>query len=506
MEIIEDMKSGDALFVLGTNSFLNSDLIEYISNELRIDKRYVIVGRDHELNDFKNKFIAIMRSDCIRGKYNYQLSDYAVIDEIIINCMSRHSMELIRMQQRFEDFYDFRLSRDLENHLNIYMAHLKFWSGLLSNGRIKYVVLTDVPHEGYDGVIYYLCKLIYKDIKIVMRYISRIPGRAIIFDDITKIGMNSSASRQKGKGGGNSYVMSMEAQKYYKQLKDSQSQCINGAFHGANNREQWLQKRFGRRNILMVFVDKYLGVIYGHVFKFKCRLLKGLEAVFLFPKGLHQTIKSIPRVLYAIKQKKKTDIFVSEYETLALIKTKEDIPDDPYIYYAMHYQPEATSLPLGGGDYADQRIPVEVLSKSIPKDWKVLVKKHPGQNAQCANVQSYRLLRELKNVFIVSENVNSHDLMKEAEFVASLTGTIIMEALFLRKKAIVFGYSELATAPNAFYVRTINDCKSIIEEHKNSKLQYSDEDIKKYFIKLSENSFLDTPEEYAKQAVKFLKK
>ena len=190
------MENGDILFVLGTNDFLNPNLIEQISNELHVDKKYVIVGRNHELSDFNDKFITIMRSDCIKGIYQYQLSNYNVIDDMIINCMSSHSTEIMRMQQRFEDFYDFQINRDLESHLNIYMAHLKFWNGLLSEGKIKYVIFTDVPHEGYDAVIYYLCKLVYKDIQIVLRYISRIPDRAIIFDDFTKIGTNY------GMGGG----------------------------------------------------------------------------------------------------------------------------------------------------------------------------------------------------------------------------------------------------------------------------------------------------------------
>lgn len=493
------MENGGILFSLGTNGFLNSDLIEHISNELHADKCYVIVGRDHELNNFKDKFITIMRSDCIRGKYNYQLSNYEVIDDTVINCMNSHLMELIRMQQRFEDFYDFQINRDLESHLNIYMAHLKFWNGLLSSGKIKYVVFTDVPHEGYDGVIYYLCKLVYKDIKVILRYISRIPGRAIVFDDFTKIGRENG---KKDRAIDGLYTMSEEASIYYTQLKDSESQGINGAFSGPNTREEWLRQRFGERNILVVFWNKYLGAIYKHTFEYKYKLLKGIKAIFLFPSVLYQTINDIPKVLYANRQKMKTDQFVSEYEALALIKKDEDIPDGSYIYFAMHYQPEASSLPLGGGGgYADQRIPIEILSKSIPKDWKVLVKKHPGQNIQCANIQGYRWLAELKNVFIVSENISSHELMKKAEFVATLTGTVAMEALFLRKKAIIFGYSELAMAPNVYWGRTVEECRKIIETQKSTELLYSDEDIKEYFTMLSQNSFKNNPEEYAKRII-----
>ena len=298
--------------------------------------------------------------------------------------------------------------------------------------------------------------------------------------------------------------MSKEGAKYYAQLKGSESDCINGAFHGANTREEWLRKRFGKRNILIIFRDKYFSTIVGHIFKSKCMLFKIVEAFFLLPSALGQTIKTIPRVWFAIRQKKRTKQFVREYEQLALIKKVEDIPDSPYIYFAMHYQPEATSLPLGGGEYADQRIPIEILSECIPKDWKVLVKKHPGQNIQCANIQSYRWLAELRNVVIVSENVNSHELMKRAEFVATLTGTVAMEALFLRKKAIVFGYSELVWAPNVFRCRTIAECKKIIEAYKSIEMLYSDEDIKRFFSLLSQRSFENSPEEYARRVVNIL--
>lgn len=499
---VKNMGNKDILFSLGTNGFLNPDLIEYISDELGADKRYVIVGRDHEISDFKDKFITIMRSSCIRGEYDYQLTNDTVIDDRIIESMHCYSMDILWMQQRFEDYYDFQINRDLESHLNIYMSHLKFWNGLLSSGRIKYVVFTDVPHEGYDAVIYYLCKLVYKDIKIVLRFDSRIPGRDIVFDDFTKIGIDYGNADKSNY----SDEMSQEAQEYYMQLKNSEQQHnINGAFPGPNNREQWLRKRFGRRNILLVFWDQYLHAVNGYPFKFEYKWMKALESAFLCPRVIHQTFKSIPKVLYAIKQKKKTDRFIREYESLALINRAEDIPDCSFIYFAMHYQPEVTSLPLGGGEYGNQRIPIEILSGSIPRDWKILIKKHPGQNTQCANMQNYRLLGKLKNVMIVSENVSSHELMKRAKMVATLTGTVAMEALFLRKKAIVFGYSELLMAPNVFKARTVDECRQIIEADKNTELQYGDEDIKKYFALLSQNSFKKSPETYAKRVIEMLK-
>lgn len=89
------MNNRDALFCLGTKGFLNLDLIEYISNELWVDKRYVIVGRDHELNDFKDKFTTKMRSDCIQGIYDYELSGEVVIDDTIIDSMNCYSMDIM---------------------------------------------------------------------------------------------------------------------------------------------------------------------------------------------------------------------------------------------------------------------------------------------------------------------------------------------------------------------------------------------------------------------------
>lgn len=65
---------------------------------------------------------------------------------------------------------------------------------------------------------------------------------------------------------------------------------------------------------------------------------------------------------------------VKEYNALC----KKVNFSEKYIYYAMHYQPEQTSLPMAGF-FENQYMTLLLLSKHIPEGWSIYVKENPYQ-------------------------------------------------------------------------------------------------------------------------------
>ena len=109
-----------------------------------------------------------------------------------------------------------------------------------------------------------------------------------------------------------------------------------------------------------------------------------------------------------------------------------------YIYYPLHISPEY-STQIQGTMWLDQCHLVELLAKSIPFDWKVLVKEHPGTLvARVRPLSFYRRLRKIPNVCIAPIDADMHQLISNAEMVAVITGTAGWEAILRGKPVITF--------------------------------------------------------------------
>lgn len=492
-------KQGGILFSLATNKYMNAELITNIAESLNVSKVKVIIGRDHERTSYE-KFDFVMRTDCIYGNFDNYQTQMEPLDDNVIDSMGKYALEIMSMWQRFEDFYNFQIDRTMEQRVNIYLANLCYWNSVLKNENIKYAVFTDVPHEGYDAIIYYLIKTVYTKVKVILRYVSRIPGKDILLQDLSDLNLQNylKGAVDNFEGGGTN-----EMKNYYFRLSESRNSHVNGSFPGANNRSEWLRKRFGNQSFLKAFCEIQELNFINYCNDRDAKLMLLLKFGKAIPYSISTFIQNIPKIRYAKSQHRKTEKFIAEYEALTEVKNDKEIPKLPYVYYAMHYQPEATSLPLGGGIYSHQEIPIQILADAIPDNWKILVKKHPGQLSQCANAQIYKKLVKNKKILLCSDEVSTHELITHSHFVSTLTGTVAMEALFLKKTALIFGYSELVHAPNAIKVRTVEDVKAAIDSGKIP--EYSDEEIKSYFFALDNISFPQGAENYAEEIKKIFK-
>ena len=66
-----------------------------------------------------------------------------------------------------------------------------------------------------------------------------------------------------------------------------------------------------------------------------------------------------------------------------------------YNYLFLHYQPEASSIPLAGR-YADQMIAVEHITSIMNDDECLIIKEHPRQFCEYGNIESN--IDHIKNV------------------------------------------------------------------------------------------------------------
>jgi hypothetical protein len=111
-----------------------------------------------------------------------------------------------------------------------------------------------------------------------------------------------------------------------------------------------------------------------------------------------------------------------------------------YVYFPLHLQPEMTTDTLGGV-YEDQLLALERLVQLLPEDWIVYVKENPKQTYYKRCPEFFIRLKGIHKAILVEPCVDTYELIKHAQFVATITGTAGWEAITAGKKCLCFGYA-----------------------------------------------------------------
>lgn len=148
---------------------------------------------------------------------------------------------------------------------------------------------------------------------------------------------------------------------------------------------------------------------------------------------------------------------------------------EKYVYYPLHYQPEASTC-VCAQKYEKQLFFIDSWAKSLPADTVLYVKEHYALIGH-RNPHFYIDLQKYPNVILINPWESSRKLIENAVAVTTLTGTAGLEAMLLRKPVFVCGNAVYETAPGIIKLDDIYD--NYVENIKNWK-QPQREDIIKY--------------------------
>jgi len=182
---------------------------------------------------------------------------------------------------------------------------------------------------------------------------------------------------------------------------------------------------------------------------------------------------SLLKKKFLIKNRNK--ILIAKYSLLSEIFSVFQLKSFKYVYFALSYEPEATTIPEGKNFY-DQFTAIISLRKWLPKNVEIFIKEHPSQfyindaKGYLARSQYfYDALKDIPGVRIVSMKLNTYDLIKNSLFVSSINGSISLEAVLLGKKALYFGEAYYSGMPNTFSWKKNLDFTSLIYKKKIKK-------------------------------------
>lgn len=127
---------------------------------------------------------------------------------------------------------------------------------------------------------------------------------------------------------------------------------------------------------------------------------------------------------------------------------RESVSDSfakPYVAFPLHYQPEETTMPRGGV-FAQQLNAILLLRSVLPERIAIVVKENKATFRAplvlAMTVRSrefYAALRSVPNTWLAPLEQDTFDLIDHSLGVATITGSVGLEALCRGKKVVVFG-------------------------------------------------------------------
>ena len=482
--INDDVKKINVLVSTATPDRCSKEVLSYFKQELNINKLYVVTGDWSEFDEYSQFDGCICQHDCRVGAYeryyDKYVDEYLAVDEKILNSYAQYMPELMHQMCRDEDPYRYQIDKSYMGRHRLAMNHLRFWYNFLLNNDIDYYLLLDSPHTAFDYAIYNLCKVIKtKSICVINDVLHA--RRYFVAKDLDEFGEIFKSAEKKVNElleSGIELKLSDDLEAELQEMSSGKAENMQAVIRGYSDTTTKITLRayYGYSS----FWD-YLQFIFGYSYSRYIKKCSKFKAVIKTVRvAVPSAIEGLKRanIKYSRSVYKKTLKFFEEYDAVAV----EADYDCKYVYYAFQYLPENSSNPLGGRLYADQSVPISIISAAIPDDWKVYVKVHPAQLGVVCTAEMMKDLLSIPKVVLVNRNTPTLELTRHAQAVSALTGHVSWEAQFMDVPALVFGITDLRYAPMSYYVRTNEECRQAINDIMVNPRKTNVEEIRKFLL------------------------
>lgn len=346
----------------------------------------------------------------------------------------------IKMLDRQDELrYDFSFM-ERQRHVR---KLIKSWTACLDLLNPDLVITPIVPHRCYDYVLYLLCK--YRNIPFVFFNHTAFEGRYIVLDELSSM----------GKTFVDDYMKFLEMDDGDIKIDDD----INGLY------EKVCQEDYNKALPKYMSIQEIMDRRWNNSFKIikhvigdivvNRKKIFGQEGVlrnyneYSFPyckqkAGVDITNENRPLLLHIcnlIKTTKYKKQLRAYYESLTVCP---NYTDDKYVVVFLHYQPEATTCPIGD-IFVDQGLMVDMLLKYLPKSYKIYVKEHPSQFRAHMEGHTGRIkemyddFKKNERIRLVSIYEDTFSLVDNSKAVVTISGTVGWEAMVRKKPVLLFG-------------------------------------------------------------------
>ena len=472
---MSDLKSNDIKAIIcGFHYHVNNKFIHEFIKKYQLKKYFIIEVYPKRSIDYDYNFFKY--GDC----FNYiNWSEVPKLDENLLSSIGKEKSIAIEMLFRINHKMSYA-DRKL-----FFYKQLRYWDYILKKEKINLFISDNIPHDGFDYIIYIICK--YRNIRTIMFHeLPTRPHRHVsmyITESIEKVGLNIYEKFCEYKNNNKKFSgrLSTRINNYYLDMQKSSSEL----------------KQFTLKKKEYNFYREWNNFIKDNFNNFKNNIYNKLEndkkyntnlATRVYTVTFFQIKKIIPflkRITIFILNK--TNIYSSDYNYyLSLCEPHIDLKKD-YIYLALQYQPELSTSPLAE-EFVNQILIVDMISNALPKNTFLYVKEHPRISFN-RNRKFYKKIITYKNVILCKAEISTYDLIDNSKAVAGASGSVGWEAFLRSKPVLMFGYRFFQYAPNVFRIFNKDQCLQAVNKIISKSYSIEKEDILLYLEALDQFIF-----------------
>jgi hypothetical protein len=424
----------DALYVTGANLEW-IQIAKKLQDKLNWSPKYWI-GPEYHRNEVKQKFSDVTfhdSKDATRGikSINEWNSGESAIDQSHLVKYQDYEYAVLRSLNRVDSGYSF----SFDERVRTYQITLAYWLGVIDTYQFDVAVFAGPPILPNELLAYAVCQ--ENEIPTLVRRFTKIPEICYITDSLTND--NPQFAQYVADVPTVSGDISTKTLDYLQSVKFGH-EIISYSKPDANVR--------GKLTNVGAYL-RYIGKLpreAGVIIKSPNEALEHSRTSWL-----DYAINKIQGYIFKRSLK-------NNYDKLA----HKSFPKSKYVYIPLHYQPEMSTVPLGG-KFANQLLLIKLVSDVIPDDWKIAVKEHPGQFNFDKNGEHsrfayyYKDIADMNKTRLVDMSLDSVKLIRHAKTVVTATGTAGWEAVLMGTPAIVFGNPWYRCCEGVYHVKNKND-------------------------------------------------
>ncbi|KYG82855.1 capsular polysaccharide export protein, LipB/KpsS family [Roseivirga echinicomitans] len=410
------------------HDLLSADDLVFIDNWFYSDwsnkGQFKLRNKDVLYNEMKLPKVNQVRST---GSFNYE--------EMLLFVFNDYNLwHILERKDNFESLYD---SDVLVERLAVFAL------SILKQDKIDRVIIFETPHAPFDYVFCRVAEFLKIEVNVIKQ--SAIPWRSLI---------------TKGIQG---------------------NEPIKLPFHGADSNDRALLKDYLHtktttyESAIPTYEKERYDKFNGKIWSWKVELNKVLS----------NRDKSIPISFLESRSKYKSYRRYVEQEVAYDFNKRN-------VVFFLHYQPERTTLPEGG-IFNQQILAIQQLRQILPNDITIYVKEHPSTYRNFFKYKTrtkkfYETISALANIKLVSMETNTFELIDYSLFVATITGTVAIEAACRGRVAVYFGNSVYQNLPGTIHFNELLGSSSLMEEIINQKHDFEFSEVEEYFHELLDYS------------------
>ncbi len=155
---------------------------------------------------------------------------------------------------------------------------------------------------------------------------------------------------------------------------------------------------------------------------------------------------------------------VSNYRYVKSISTTlEQLKGYRIVFFPLHLEPEVALLNFSP-EFTNSMELISWVSKSLPAD-VILVVKEQAQSFGVRSKWYYNHINKIGNVVWADPTIHSWDWIGKADIVATITGTVGIEAVHMKKPVISYGKHQIINhLPTVHYATNFEETRAIVNE------------------------------------------